>query len=209
MRKVLLVALAAIAAAGLSGSASAAYVDETNGSFLAASTGNFTVRFNGSDAGYTDSIGLEVNGVMPTTFFDPNHPSPASVGDVIDLGSVHAGDVLNLILNVHTGSGPDYTVSSNTLDNAGLGSSGIGSLYNHVLLGSALGGKSFSFEDQMFPNSDYDYNDYSVVVCPDEVTQGGGTPLPEPAVWAMMIVGFAGIGFAARNSHRIALTPVA
>jgi hypothetical protein len=39
-----------------------------------------------------------------------------------------------------------------------------------------------------------DCSAYSLVVAPDSFTVGGG--VPEPATWAMMAIGFAGLGFA-------------
>jgi hypothetical protein len=53
--------------------------------------------------------------------------------------------------------------------------------------------------------------DYYVEVTPSEVigNTGGGiaAPAPEPAAWAMMLVGFGGLGVAMRSRRRVALAP--
>jgi hypothetical protein len=45
-----------------------------------------------------------------------------------------------------------------------------------------------------------DVNNVQVFAMPETVTVGSA--VPEPSTWAMMLVGFAGLGFAFRRSRR-------
>jgi hypothetical protein len=51
-----------------------------------------------------------------------------------------------------------------------------------------------------------DCSDYSLVVAPDSFTVGGG--VPEPSVWALMLIGFAGLGVAGYRRTKSGTTKI-
>jgi hypothetical protein len=59
-----------------------------------------------------------------------------------------------------------------------------------------------AFEDLQFPNSDFNYNDESFVFTNVGATTHGG--VPEPAAWALMLLGFGGVGAVLRRRVAIA-----
>jgi hypothetical protein len=166
--------------------------------FTAASTGTITAYFAGSTASYEEVVGLLVNGVSTGITGLDDHTS--TVGQSIVLGSVNAGDTLtfvDIILNPST-VGPWY---SNPVLNADGG--------NHIYSTSATAGQIsplipagtyVAFEDLDFrTGSDYNYFDDTFVFTNTSTVTGG---VPEPATWAMMLLGFAGLGFAFRQTRR-------
>jgi hypothetical protein len=70
---------------------------------------------------------------------------------------------------------------------------------------------------RLAPESAFDINDAGLLgnafalswamTCGNDVIQGQVSGVPEPSTWAMMILGFAGVGFMAyrRNNHGAAL----
>jgi len=103
--------------------------------------------------------------------------------DEVEFGRVEAGDVLTFVDFV-----TDYaTWFSDPALNAGNG--------NHIYSTTAAAGEAFNgspagtyvaFEDLRFPNSDFNYFDQAFVFTVAAV--------PEPATWAMIILGFAALG---------------
>ena len=151
-------------------------------SFTAASSGDLVAYFAGSGAAFENQLGVLVNGVSNGLFGLNNHMS--WIGQSFNFGRVEAGDVLTFV-DLVTGYATWY---SDPLLNAGNG--------NHIYSRAAVAGEAFNgspagtyvgFEDLRFPSSDYNYFDQSFVFMVAAV--------PEPATWAMMIVGFAGVGY--------------
>src|SRR5689334_19646892 len=68
--------------------------------FTASANGDITAYFAGSTASYDNELGLLVNGVSTGIVGLDNHSS--ALGASLDLGSVHAGDVLTFVLVNHT-----------------------------------------------------------------------------------------------------------
>jgi hypothetical protein len=158
-------------------------------SFTAATTGDVVAYFiGGSQAGYTNEMGLLVNGVQsPAGFGLNNHAS--NVGDSFDLGPVTAGDSLvfilnNLSLGQQAYSDPSMNVAYDSPDVTG---------HNHIystpytatspVFGSVPAGAYVAFEDLPFPGSDFNYDDESFVF-----TNVGTTPstVPEPSSLALL-----------------------
>ena len=185
-------AMAFVAAAVLTflaNSASAAIVYPNSGSenlqtysFTASSAGDLIAYFAGSGAAFENELGLLVNGVSTGLSGLNNHTS--SIGQSFNFGRVEAGDVLTFVDYV-TGYATWYSDPAFNADNG-----------NHVYSRIAAAGEAYAgspagtyvgFEDLIFPNSDYNYFDNSFVFTV--------AAIPEPSTWAMMIVGFAGVGF--------------
>jgi hypothetical protein len=157
-------------------------------SFTAASTGDITAWFAGSTAGYTENLGLLINGVATGITGLVNHSS--NYGDWVVLGQANAGDSLVFFTNIFNTGDTFYST-------AGLNSDGI----NHVFA-AGFGGDSVipagtyvAFED-LNGGGDFNYHDETFVFT--NVAGAGGT-VPEPASWAMMITGFALVGAALRR----------
>jgi hypothetical protein len=150
-------------------------------SFTASSSGDLIAYFAGGDAALENQLGLLVNGVSTGFVGLNNHES--KVGSSFNFGHVEAGDVLTFVDFV-TGYATWY---SDPALNAGNG--------NHVYSTSAAAGEAYAgspagtyvaFEDLIFPYSDYNYFDHTFVYTI--------AAIPEPSTWALMILGFAGVG---------------
>lgn len=151
-------------------------------SFTAASSGDLVAYFAGSGAALENQLGLLVNGVSTGLVGLNNHTS--SIGQSFNFGHVEAGDVLTFVDFV-----TEYATwfSDPTLN---------GGNDNHVYSRTAAAGEAFAgspagtyvaFEDLIFPSSDFNYFDHTFVYAVAAV--------PEPSTWAMMILGFAGVGY--------------
>src|SRR6478609_1889513 len=86
----LLLGLATVARADVIPYSTPGAVNAATYSFTASTTGNIIAYFAGSTAGFTNELGMRVNGV-PTGIFGLNNQTSA-VGDSLNLGSVQAGD---------------------------------------------------------------------------------------------------------------------
>jgi PEP-CTERM motif len=159
--------------------------------FTATSTGEIDAYFFASDAGDTESVSMEVNGVPTGVFGLFDHSS--TVGEKFDLGSVTKGDALDFFVS-------DSTTGSNWFSNVAQNSDGINHAYVTDYTGGVPGipaGTYVGFEDRPVPGSDLDYND-------DQFVFTNVSSAPEPSTWAMMVLGFAGLGFAAfRRSGKV------
>ncbi len=156
-----------------------------NYTFTAARTGDITAWFTGSTAGYTENLGLLINGVATGITGLGNKTS--AYGDKLVLGRANAGDSLVFFANVATTKHIYY--SDKTLNADGV---------NHVFSAAYVGdakvpaGTYVGFED-LWNGGDFNYFDETFVF--DNVA----TSVPEPASWALMVVGFGMVGFARRR----------
>lgn len=160
-------------------------------SFSAAASGDIIAYFAGQDAGDTEDLGLLINGVDTGLYGLANHST--AVGAFFNFGHANAGDELVFFIRDLTTGSAFY---SKTLLNA--------DEFNHAYT-TAYGGGDFgipagsfvAFEDGL-GGGDRDYNDETFVFA--NVRAGGG--VPEPATWAMMLMGFGGLGAMLRRNRK-------
>ena len=158
--------------------------------FTALSTQEIKAYFYFSDAGDTELVSMAVNGVPTGIFGLYDHSS--FIGQEFDLGLVHKGDKIDFFVS-------DSSTGSDWWDNVAQNSDGINHAYVTDYTGGYFGipaGTYVAFEDRPFGSSDLDYNDDQFVFT--NVSSG----VPEPSTWAMMFLGFAGLGFAGFRSSR-------
>jgi hypothetical protein len=181
--------------------ASAAIVYPNGGSenlqtynFTASATGDLIAYFAGSGAAFEQQLGLLVNGIATGLVGLNNHTT--SIGASFNLGQVNAGDTLTFFDQITGGA----TWYSDPALNGGNG--------NHVYsvavtedqaFANSPAGTYVAFEDLTFPFSDFNYFDqtFVFVIAPS---------VPEPTTWAMVILGFAGVGFMAHRRRNQATT---
>ncbi len=162
-------------------------------SFTASSTGDLLAYFAGSSAGYTDLLGVQVNGVDSGILGLNNHTT--ALGATLNFGPVTAGDVLTFYIKV-TDTGDLF------YSDASLNSDSQQHAFSAAYAGGDFGipaGQFVSFED-LNGGGDHDYNDVSFVI---GGISGGG--VPEPASWAMMLGGFGLVGGAMRRRQKISV----
>ena len=169
-------------------------------SFTAASDGDITAYFAGSTASYDNELGLLVNGVSTGIVGLDNHST--ALGTSLDLGSVHAGDVLTFVLVNHT---LGMNAFSDPSMNVSYDMPGYTGPHNHIystpytatspIIDSIPAGTFVSFEDLRFPNSDFNYNDEDFVFL-----NVGVTKTPDSASTAALLgLGFAGLSMLRRR----------
>jgi hypothetical protein len=170
--------------------------------FTATATGDIVAYFAGTGASYTESLGMEDNGVLTSAGFGlGNHSS--SVGDSFDLGSVTAGDTLTFVVDVTSPalgeifSDPSLNGSYDLNGRAG---------HNHVYstpytdgsLGHSIpSGTYVGFEDLQFPDSDFNYFDETYVFTDVGVTTH--TAPDATSSLTLLGMGFAGLGLLRRR----------
>jgi hypothetical protein len=161
-------------------------------SFTAPTTGDVYAYFVGASADYHETIGLLVNGVSTGITGLENHSS--IFGPSLDLGHVNAGDHLIFTLHVLTTNEVFYSRRNRNADH-----------FQHIYSTSYSGsgpvpaGTYIAFED-IRNGGDRDYNDLSFVF---RIGEGAViTAVPEPSTWMMMLLGFAGLAFAAYRRQK-------
>lgn len=156
--------------------------------FTAAATGAVTAYFAGSTAGYTEDLGLLVNGVDTGIYGLSNHTT--LLGTALSFGGVTAGDSLVFFTRVQTTGFTYYSDKS-------LNGDGINHVYSTSYAGGDFGipaGKFVAFED-LNGGGDLNYNDEKFVFTNVAATSS----TPEPASWALMIAGFGLVGAGLRR----------
>jgi PEP-CTERM motif len=167
--------------------------------FTAQSSGEEVGYFMGSTAGFTNLIGLWVNGKQLGSFALNNHTS--QVGDSVDFGHVNAGDTLVFALQANDGS---YVVSSDPSMN----SDSISHVYTSSYTGGTENGVTIpagtfvAFEDLLSPGSDLNYNDENVVFSNVAATAADPTATPEPASMLLLGTGLAGTALVAAKRKK-------
>ena len=156
-----------------------------NYTFTAARTGDITAWFTGSTASFNENLGLLINGVATGITGLGNKTS--AYGDKLVLGRANAGDSLVFFTNVTTTNKTYYSDKS-------LNADGVNHVFSAAYAGDAKvpAGTYVAFED-LWNGGDFNYFDETFVF--DNVS----TAVPEPASWALMVVGFGMVGYARRR----------
>ncbi|MGY3346656.1 hypothetical protein ACVWXP_003827 [Bradyrhizobium sp. USDA 4463] len=162
--------------------------------FTANSAGSLLAYFYGSGASFSESLGVLVNGQDRGTALQ-NHDS--AFGQKYNFGNVSAGDNLVFYIDVATTHHTYYS-------DIKLNSDGVNHVYSTAFAGDGKipAGTYVGFEDLSLHQTGWTDNNYT-----DEQFVFTVAAVPEPSTWAMMILGFAGVGFFAyrrRNLARIA-----
>jgi hypothetical protein len=158
--------------------------------FTATDTGPVTAYFAGTHAGFTEVVGMTVNG-NPTGITGLNNQT-SSIGTSIVLGNVNAGDVLVFFDQVIT---TGKTWFSNPALNGGDGQHVYSALYDGShppFNGTIPAGVYVGFEDlPKNSQSNFDYFDDTFVITNVSATTNE-TPLP--AALPLFATGVSGIG---------------
>ena len=181
--------------------------------FTALASGNVVGYYvgNGSEYGGTGAvldseIEMSVNGVASPNGYGLDNQT-SSVGQAFTFGSVASGDTLTFADDI--GPGIHYFSSDIAMN-----SDGATHVYaapvtaNQVYQGSPVG-LYIGFEDSPKGYTDFNYADDEFIITNVAFT-AAMTAVPEPSTWAMMLLGFAGLGFAGyrrRNGKTIRRSP--
>jgi hypothetical protein len=162
--------------------------------FTATATGSITAYFYTSDARDTEEVSMLVNGAK-TSIFGLNNQTSA-VGEAFNLGPVAAGDSIEFFISDMSTDVDWYSNAADNSDDA-----------NHAYATAFTGGLSgvpagtyVGFEDRG-AGGDYDYNDDQFVFT-NVASSAVASSAPEASTWAMMLIGFAGLGFAGWRAQR-------
>lgn len=192
----------------------------TTYTFTATANGPVTAYFAGSTAGWTESLGMEVNGVVTSSGVFSNHIT--SVGTSATLAeSVTAGDILTFFIDIAT-SPHQARVYSNPSLNTGnyVGQNHVYSApytateniistgaparadnnYTLPLSARIPAGTFVSFEDEPYASSDLNYNDEDFVFTNVSSAQTINAA-PEPMVASSVLALLAGLAFCPCRRH--------
>jgi PEP-CTERM motif len=160
--------------------------------YVAANTGNLNVWFDGSHAGDDNKLVAIVNGAQIGSFTMDDHTS--TLGEYFNLGPVNAGDSIVLEMENLTTGDDFYTTNSLNPDGANHAYTALfsGGLINGVYVPAS---RYFGFEDlTAAQGTDWNYQDETFFIKSGFV--------PEPATWAMMLLGVGMVGGGLRMARR-------
>jgi hypothetical protein len=156
-------------------------------SFFAQADGPVEAWFAGSEAGFTSTLGLFVNGVDTGLWGLENKRS--SPGAYLAFGPVKRGDELVFAINVRNSKQTYYS-------DIGWNADGFNHVWATPFAGSGKlpSGMFVGFED-IWKGGDKDYNDLTYVFR----NVGTDNPVPEADTWVMLITGFLLVGLSMRR----------
>jgi hypothetical protein len=152
--------------------------------FTASSSGDIIAYFDGSGASYTETLGLDVNGVSTGITGLNNHAT--ALGTALDLGHANAGDSLTFFINVLTTGDVWYS-------NPSLNADGANHIYSTSFSGTPAipAGTYVGFEDLAKSGSDFNYADEQFVFSNTTTSVGSA---PEPSALGLTFLSLAGLG---------------
>ena len=164
-------------------------------SFTAAADGDIVAYFAGSTASYSEDLGLLIDGVDSGVEGLNNHTS--FLGESLNFGHASAGQSLIFFTKIFSTGATFFSDKSLNFD-------GINHVYATAYAGGDFGipkGTYVAFED-LTGGGDLNYHDETFVFTN---VKGGGGSVPEPTTWALMLVGFGGLGAMLRRSRKTVL----
>jgi len=205
MRKIL--TLAACAAAAFAATpAMAAVTFDTNGSSLSCNgvanctqVDATTVSFDGLTLSYVAGLGINIE---PTSFINLGALDATGAG-TFDLTGLLLG--ININQTVPGGSG---TLPSGDLFGTITGNSS-GATISWLSAGVAINGFLYTVTNSPLSIVPPATCIPGTAVCGVTTIQGQVQAVPEPATWALMLIGFGGMGFAMRRRRKPVLAQVA
>lgn len=171
--------------------------------FTATSSGPIIAYFAGNRGSYENILGLLVNGT-DVGIYGLNSLS-AVAGDSLNFGNVNAGDVLTFFIHVNPNEDGDGDPSNDRYfySNKALNFDGVNHVYSSSYAGGDYdipAGTYVAFEDLDY-GGDFNYADLDFVFTNVSVSSA----VPEPATWAMMLLGIGFVGGAMRRKQKPAL----
>jgi PEP-CTERM motif len=151
-------------------------------SFAAAASGALVAYYTGLAGGNLNFVGVSINGVDgPTGLTDKG----SAYGETFVLGQVTAGDRLVFFIDTNDGTNPTLRFYSDR----SLNGDGKNHAWTTPYAGDTLipAGLHIAFED-LNGGGDFNYADHGIVV-----TLVTAMPVPEPASWALLLGGVAGL----------------
>lgn len=151
----------------------------------ASTNGDLTVWFAGKGTALNNDVLTAIINGVPTGVFGPDNQT-STIGQTFNFGLVSAGDSIVFEVNDLSSGKNWFTDNSKNID-------GQNHAYMSAFSGDIVGtsivpaGYYFGFEDVSGCASDWNYLDlqfYSAI-----------SAVPEPSTWAMMLLGFWGLGF--------------
>jgi hypothetical protein len=170
-------------------------VNQQSYSLAATETGSINVWFAGKGtATHENLLTAFVNGTWTGIVGLDNQTS--ALGQYLNLGYVTAGDIIVFKL-IDLSSGANWFTDSIQNED------GVNHAYMTTFAGGLVGsspvpvGIYLAFEDVIASASDLNYQDLQFYM-----STGPIGAVPEPSTWAMMILGFAGVGFMTYRRRR-------
>jgi hypothetical protein len=164
--------------------------------FTAATSGNVLAYFAGVAGGFTQVLGLRINGV--DSGINGLNNQMTAPGTSLDFGPVTAGDLLTFYI-----TDPDSGIS--IFSDRSLNFGNVNHVWSTGFSDGDFGipnGQFIVFED-LVGGGDFNYADHGFVVSNIETL---ATAVPEPASWAMMIAGFGAVGLGMRRRAKVTVS---
>ena len=205
MRKLLLTAIGAAACAAAS-PAMAGVTFNTNSSTLLCNTASNcnqidsqTVPFGGITLQYVPGSGLNI---QPTSFINLGALDASGTGS-FDLTGVLLGITIDQTIPGGTGTLPGGDITGILTGNSS------GASITWLSGGVTINGYQYTVTNNPLSLVSPSSCIPGTEVCGVTTVQGQVAAVPEPATWALMLFGFAGVGFAMRRQRKPVLAQVA